>query len=399
MKGRYDAETLLSRRVVTVEKGELSTIVDRLTDYGKVLLIVGNADYLRVGDGLTDEIDACNQAFYRFTVEEGDTFREFAPSFSFPEDVRAVLAVGNTAISCAKYFCALRNLPYAFLPLSPDGEDVFRPTVFVGERGEEREIPAPLPEFVVVTPLLYDCPRVQIAAAYGRMISKFIALTDYRVRCLCTASAMQKSAYDLARLALTDVLGLHSDSTKKEQIEVLFYACLRFSALFAEYGEDAPCYGAEQGGAMLLKKGEYGDRAFACAVKLVGVYRLALQYIGVFALAPDYERRLLQASEISGISEQNLLNKMQIPRFSDHEKRVKLLQNFRAEFDEEFQKMQELLPVLKQIYRAYGGNYLAKVKTEDLRQAVYFAPELSSRYNLATFIRDAGLLERLEKNK
>lgn len=394
MKGRYDAQQLISTRVVTVEKGELSTVLDRLTEYGKVLLVVGNADYLRVGERITDEIDECSQSFYRFTVEKGDTFREFAPMFSLPEDVRAVLAVGNTAIPCAKYFCSLRNVPYAFLPLSPDAEDVFCPTVMVDE-GES--LTARLPEFVVVTPLLYECPRGQIAAAYGRMISKFIAQIDYRVRCLCTACAMQKSAYDAARLAVTDVLALHADSEKARQIETLLSASLRFSALFAEYGDDSPCYGAEKEGAALLAGGEYGDRAFACAVKLVGIYRLALQYVGVSALTPDYERRLLQASKISGICEQTLLNKMQIPRFSDHEKRVKLLQNFRAELDEELQKIQELLPVLKQIYRAYGGTYLAKVNAADLRQAVCFAPELSSCYNLATFIRDAGFMDGMEE--
>ena len=392
MKERGLAKTIVSQRVVTVEAGELSTVIGRLTSHGKVLLVVGQTDYLRVGEQLTDEIDACPQSFYRFVVGENRAFRDYAPMFSFPEDVRAVLAVGANAIAAAKYFCTLRNVPYAFLPLSPDGEDVFCPSVAVTE---EQVLSARLPEFVVVTPLLYECPRSQIAAAYGRVMSKMIALTDYRVRCLCTACPMNKDGYDYARAALIDAMGLTADTPKTQQIQVLLSASLRFSVLTAEYGDDAPCYGAEKGGAMLLKGGEYGDRAFACAIKMVEIYRLSLNYLGVAAPVPDYDLRLSRAASLAGVSERWLLSKTQIPRFSDHAKREKLLQNFRVEFQEEFAKMQELLPSIQRIYRTYGGNYLAKVKKEDFLKAINYSPELSTRYNLATFIRDAGLLENL----
>ncbi len=396
MKERGLAKTIVSQRVVTVEAGELSTVIGRLTSHGKVLLVVGQTDYLRIGEQLTDEIDACPQTFYRFTVGENCAFRDFAPMFSFPEDVRAVLAVGGRAIPAAKYFCTLRDVPYAFLPLSPDGEDVFCPTV---QATEELVLPARLPEFVVVTPLLYECPRSQIAAAYGRILSKMIALTDYRVRCLCTACPMNKDGYDYARTALIDAMCLTVDTPRIEQIQVLLSATLRFSALTAEYGDDAPCYGAEKGGAMLLKGGEYGDRAFACAIKMVGVYRISFNYLGVSAPVPDYALRLSRAASLSGVSERVLLSKTQIPCFYDHEKREKLLRNFRVEFQEEFEKMQELLPSIQRIYRTYGGNYLVKVKKEEFFTAINYSPELSTRYNLATFIRDAGLLEKLGENR
>lgn len=380
----------LSSRIARRATGDIGEAALRLLPYGRAVVFATEEDWLSCGGEISAALGNLPLEVCRFMVEETDRASRFAPLFHLPEDVRCAVAVGAAALPAARYFCTLREVPYLFVPLSPRAEEVFFPLqkVRVGEKTQS--LPARLPDEVVVTPLVLRASGRELAASYGRMASKLIALVDYRVYCACAGRTFCARCYDRAREALADVFSLAEDTPAAECAETLLSAELTFSASAAYLGEPSLNYGGERCMADLLPAGDYGDRAFRAACKLADVYAsaFACEFSGTLAV-PDYAGRRAQAAAISGLSEKELALRAEraLPRAG----KKGAFPGKLAPSAEELEKTRQTLAGAREVYAALGGA--EEYGEEEYRRAFLYAAELAERYNVLVFLRDAGIME------
>lgn len=394
----------LASSIARRRPSELSEDIRRILPYGKALIVSDESTWLRYGDSLTDALAGAPLEFSRYLAGKGQSASDFAELFHFPEDVRCVVVLGADALPAAKYFCTLRDVPYLVIPVSPAGEEIFSPYVRVRVNGVSRAYPAKLPAEAALTEFCLRPDARAVAASYGRIMSKFVSLIDYRVQCICTGLSLCRGCYDLAREAVSDALGLTAASTLAECAETLLAAELKLSAVSAYLGGYAVNYGGESCMAVLLpERGlRYGDRAFAAACKLLRVYRLFFSNEIPLSLAvPDVSGRIERAARLSGISERELAERAKVARPRDNKQRLGLLKKFAPAFSEELEGVLALLPAIRDTYRALGGKALETYGEAEYRAAFFSAPELAERYNTLVFLRDTGLMEliRTETNE
>jgi glycerol-1-phosphate dehydrogenase [NAD(P)+] len=100
-----------------------------------------------------------------------------------PKETSAIVGVGGgKALDVAKYVGFLGRWPYYAVPTSLSNDGFCSPQASLTIRGKRRSLPAALPFGVVIdTAVCRDAPRILTLSGVGDLVSKFTAITDWKM--------------------------------------------------------------------------------------------------------------------------------------------------------------------------------------------------------------------------
>lgn len=106
--------------------------------------------------------------------------------FRLPEDVRLAVVTDNELFDAASYFAGIRGIPLALVPASTNVQGGAGDTVTVNVRGyEETFFTGAERIFLIDEALFRKCEPLAAADTFAEIISKTVAMIDYRVRGRC----------------------------------------------------------------------------------------------------------------------------------------------------------------------------------------------------------------------
>lgn len=100
-----------------------------------------------------------------------------------PKEASAIVGLGGgKALDVAKYVGFLARLPYYAVPTSLSNDGFCSPQSSLTIRGKRRSLPAELPFGVVIdTAVCRGAPRILTLSGVGDLVSKFTAITDWKL--------------------------------------------------------------------------------------------------------------------------------------------------------------------------------------------------------------------------
>lgn len=318
--------------------------------------------------------------------------------FALPKDIDFAVVTGDELLSVAKYFTALRDIPLIYIPTSPTTFGVFDLTAEIKLKGKTERINAQNKRIVLLDEqLLNASEKRKIASAFCDVVSKIIALLDYRVRGAVSGKWLCKNSYNLARSVIIDTF-----SVLKYQNAPLKLAenGLKLSVISAYTKGEIFENSAENLTAKLLRySGKERLPIAECRLvamrKLIGIYKLFFgqKTTGILEM-PDYIDRAEKFSELTGISELEILKGFKQSVYTNDEVRKKLF-FIAKELYAECDKLSSLLTKINNTYLLLGGDegLEENFTPEEIRQAIYYSTDYPYAVNILTLIRDTGMLE------
>lgn len=291
--------------------------------------------------------------------------------FSLPDDVRAVVALGNRAIPAARFFATLRNAECAAVPTSPSAEECFAKTApppFAG-------YPLRPPQKILLSGnfLQTDC-----AAALAQTALSALCAEELRVHALFAErqplAALESAAQSAASLSLS----------AGEDREQLFFA----SALFSlSRTQEFACMGMVQ--FLQLRMPQNAAKLAYSVLKTCAERELFLfekaQPRPFFV--PDYAARLRLCAERTGIAYKKLFANVRVPSGEESFERVRIFQQSRRRMADSARLLGEYIQKIARSYFAEGESARA-----DTDEAYYLSPELTPLLSAPVLEREFGLL-------
>lgn len=394
----------LDAEVVYGDDGALTDILKRVAPNGKTAFISLQRTFLSIGAGILGAISASGASPLNIVLNRrfDNTLENVGGLFALPDDVRAAVVCDTELIGVAEYFTAVRNIPLVIMPLSPDAENLLSPTVSVKIKNRAEKIYAENKRFIIIDgKKLSACGRDGVAAAFAGVASCIISLIDYRARGAVTDEVICKESYKLVRDCITGALGaIKSDSGISEflletRIKISAADAFTDGALFGGSGETAVAELLEACG---KKRLSFSERRFYAAYKLIELYKdfFTLPHGNILGV-PDYNARAESLAEMTGANEYALLQNI-LDYALTAEETDKKIAPVAAAFGEETAKLASLKDKLFNAYVKLGGDsdLLSVYTPEEIRRAVYHAPDTAGHFSVLTLMRDTGVLELLK---
>lgn len=384
---------------------DLKKVLSEIAPNGKTAFISLQSTFFTYGEGVLSAISAAGSAPLNIVLNRrfDNTLENIGGLFALPDDVRAVVVYDTELFGVAEYFTALRNIPLVMLPLSPEAENVLSPTVTVKLKNKPERIYAENRRYIIIdAEKLTKCADNSIAAAFAGLASGIIALIDYRMRGTVAGEWLCKESYNLVRSCITGALGILK--VNKENIAVtLLEDRIRISAaevytdgeILSGSGESAVAELLEAGG---KKSFTFAERKFYAAYKLIDLYKMFFtephaNLLGV----PDYIDRAEKLSLLTGIGEYEVLKSLKSRSMRAKEVDKKLAFVWQK-FAGETEKLSEMKDKLLAVYVKLGGDasLTDNYDSNEIRRAIYHAPDLPGNFSVLTLMRDTGILELLK---
>ncbi len=291
--------------------------------------------------------------------------------FSLPDDIRAVVALGNRALSAARFFATLRGVECVAVPTSPSAEECFvktAPPPFAG-------YPLRPPQKILVCGnfLQTDC-----AAALAQTALSALCAEELRVHALFARrkplAALESAAQSASSLSLS----------AGEDREELFLA----SALFAlSRTEKFACMGMVEFLRTRMPQNAT-KHAFSvlktCSENALFLFERA-QVRPFFV--PDYAARLRLCAERTGIAYKKLYENVHVPTGEESFERVRIFEQSRRRMADSARLLCAYVQKIARSYFAEGENARA-----DTDEAYYLSPELTPLLCAPVLEREFGLL-------
>ena len=314
--------------------------------------------------------------------------------FSLPDDVRAVIVFESALYDVVSYFSALKNLPAVYIARSAEAENMLSPVVFLKIRRKTEFIYADNEKYVLIDPASITAGK-SAAAAFASLSSAIVSLIDYRVRGVFTGEYCSES-YNLARAAISSAV--NAAASENAPLELL-EARIRL-AVAETYTDGKILRGGENAVAEFLEAAgkapfSFAERKFLAALKLIDIYHafFSLPH-GKDMRVPDYVCRAKEVAAATGAKESVVLEGILKTAAAVSDERVK---ETGAQLLFEIEALKNLTGKFAATYYALGGNkeLFKNYAPEEVRRAVFYAPDLPETFSVLTLMRESGALEYL----
>ena len=383
--------------------GSLNSVLSEILPAMRVAVISGAANFIAYGAQIQSSVDlrAFNLVNFIYDDDVKPTIEKASQLFSLPEDVKAVIALGNgSEAELAKYYASVMEIPYIIIAATPELTGVFSDKAEI-DLGEELAGFAVSQPFAVIADydIISKCKPAAAASAYGALISGYLQLVDCKVSALALGKnicpelyAMYKDCVDRAAcLKITDKL-------KAELAEI----SIRVSVCRALAGGLLDNAAVDAFSSILFGLGGAGCKGIADYrgfEKLIRIYKLFFGSDTDFNLfIPNFSKRAEKVRDITGRTELELLRAgklVSVKLQRSREKAVEALKpEFSAELDEIFEKLkraEKTMSALLQDCGQYDGY-----SPEQYRKAFLYCSDVASGYTLAALMRDMGILDFMD---
>lgn len=384
-------------------KSLLSTIVATRAPGGKVAVIAGNDVFLRYGKRAAEAVESAGGTPVNVILKQTyDKRLENAGGlFRLSDDVRLAVVPDNELFDVASYFAGLRGIPLVLIPTATHVQSGAGDTVNVNVHGyEETYYTGAERIFLIDEALFRRCDRLIAADTFADIISKTVAMIDYRVRGTFRGEWQCRESYNLAREVVSDTFRILNYAESgiplrllENQIRMTVACSLTDGLLFAGSGEEQVAKLLEYESSLPLS-----ECRFFAALKLLELYRMyfAGELEGGLKL-PDYTARAALMARITGQEERIFLSSFAENRIQLSEIREKK-GDMTARLTSELEGLCAIKDKIWNTYLALGGNGNLQVAFSDaaVRGAVYSAPDFPGVCNTLTLMRDEGILEYLK---
>lgn len=370
---------------------------------GKIAVIAGNDMFLKYGRRAAEALEeaGCTPVNVILKNTFDKRLENAGGLFRLPEDVRLAVVTDNELFDAASYFAGIRGIPLALVPASTNVQGGAGDTVTVNVRGyEETFFTGAERIFLIDEALFRKCEPLAAADTFAEIISKTVAMIDYRVRGAMRGEWQCRESYNLAREVVSDTFRILNYSESgiplrllENQLRMTIACSFTDGALFAGSGEEQMAKLLEYESGLPL-----AECRFFAALRLLELYRMyfAGELDGGLKL-PDYSARAALMARITGQEEYLFLKSFsenRIPLGTVLQKKGEIAAKLSSE-------LEGLCAIKEKIYNTYlalGGNPGLNEAFSDasVRGAAYSAPDFPDSFNTLTLMREEGILEYLK---
>ena len=330
-----------------------------------------------------------------------------------PEDTKALIAVGGGRVfDLVKYASVKLRLPYFGVMTSLSSDTYLSPFAVLYHKSfkEIYVTKAPL-GLIADANILSGSGEALIAAGYGLIVSKSIALLDWRFSSRLTGEKYCRDLADVASAGIADAGNL-SGALMQNDKSALIALCeilLRLSLIsqllkssrLSNGGETHVCHALE---ALLAAQNRqtrlYGENLFLSAAFLSKVYCAFLKdELTDFIPPPDLGLRAEKMAEIFDVPEGPALSRIK-PYLTDGAYSLTgyKFKEYRGDTLAEAQKarqaVENAMRVYKRLYSDAGFWMNGYLREPDYKTALALAPDYREKYTVLTYMRDLGLLDK-----
>lgn len=328
------------------------------------------------------------------------------------EDARVIVGIGGGVIAdIAKYKAKQAGLPCVLVITSPTAIGAFLPSAMLENKKIEQTYKTDAPVAVVCdTELFRLCPKKLTAAAFGGLVSKLVALFDWRTASLINSEYFCPELFEAALSVIDGCIDKVCASTYQSVSlsPAVAEDNLRFSAVCALTGSSRLTSGAETQCAyalkLLLENEERecflrGENEFLFSRIIMKTYKNLLGSPGSFFVPPpDNNLRLELIAQYFGIEEKYAVEKIRpivearaqkLCAYKVGEYRDELY-SLACEFD---MRLSRAWRPFKRIYDDDGFALEGYLDPLDVSVCLALAPDLKEKFTMLTYMKNAGLLE------
>lgn len=328
------------------------------------------------------------------------------------DDIRAVIGVGGGYIAdCAKYVAAYAGVACGIVVRAHSSPSFLVPSSALSERGLPRLYKTVTPRLLVCDPNKLPESCEYNAAAFGAIVSRLVALFDWKFASLVRAEPICKEIYDAALGEIDTVLSRLRACSKHDVFvrRILLESGLRLSALAAMSGSsrlysggDTACTLALQ----VLRKHEkndlrlQGENEFLFSLILTKIYPelFAARKHAIFFPPPDNNLRLEKMKEYFGADESAVAPALSPYIDADS---LKLYDYRIGEYEDELKAELAVLntringayKIFRRLYSDDGYFLKSYLDVSEAKLCVALAPEMRSKYTALTHMKNMGLTD------
>ena len=367
-------------------------LCSHLAPLGKVLVLSSSKTFESFGKDLLDKLIA--QGNKPISIIEKEDFvlsvDNVCGTFSAPEDVRAVIVLDYYLFDTAKYFSAIRNIPLIQVVIEFIPKRVLAKTLLV-KNGEDIDVFfADVKNYIVVDEDCFSGETVR-ANTFATIVSKIVALTDYRVMGTVMRQPLNVNAYNIARQAVLDTFKCVGENQISDA-DILYNAFLLEIADALTDGKllsfSAPSltdliyngYFAGDGGVELL-----------CASSVLDCYKALFSgFDSKTSIPTAYIDRAKSLSDACGFLEENVLLtfKMQGNRFAMRKAKINQL---KGTLCEETKKLAKFSNKIVDKYIALGGK--TDYDINKLWLSISLSGDTPLSINTMSLVREEGIIK------
>lgn len=334
-------------------------------------------------------------------------------AISVGEDVRLIIGLGgSTEAEAAKYLGSRLNLPVFLVVTSPDCAKSLTASAQVVSDGVFMLGDSVAPRALLCDyDLLRYAPDNQTAAAFGEIMSRLVAVFDWRFSSLVTGEAYCKNIAEQAFWAADTALKALRGAVKGDARlpALLAELNLRLSAVAQMAESDRLYAGGDDSMLRCLKQlflhekrlpKSDGENRFILSVILVKIYRqvLATPEFG-FTPSPNNNLRQEKLTEYFGIEPEVAAKHFAFLEKNDALKlRLYRMREYRGELYDLICEIDAMLSeayrVFKHLYNDDGYSLLRYLDESDVSVCLALAPEFDRGFTLLSQMKHMGLLER-----
>ena len=306
--------------------------------------------------------------------------------FNLPEDVRAVIVMDNELFDITSYYANVKGIPVIEIVKSVALSNIMSPVLYVKNEKVFDRITITAKKIIIIDEKLIS--DEQMANAYADIMSKLSAFCDYRINGIVWGKALNKTAYDLARNAVTSEYALFNQPKEKRLTFTLINGIKLHTANYLSNGELFNSSGAYVVGKYLGNEVElYASKC------LLGVYDTCINfdYSNLLSI-PDYYGRAVSVSNYLNSDVEQIIeytNKvLKVLRPSLIRANV-VLKNLWAEVN----SLNKLTSTVQNTYQALGGKILSKDQKLQIISAIRFCGDSFYGVNAMTVLRENGITD------
>ncbi len=358
---------------------KVQEILLKLIPYGRAVLLCNKVDYY-------DKVEAVVEALYlndiKVTVIYNPTEESIA---SIPENARAVIAFGNDNFNLAGRIATEKNLYALFVIDQFNFDNVLNSYYEIEKEGKKKKIRLDFDRRIIldVDKIIED--ENGMAEEFAFVMSKLIALVDYRIFGIITETPTNKNAYNLIKGAVEETFSLFSKNREDYVLSLLENALKIRLADAITLGKFLQVSSADICARLSGEK----HAVLSYSKRIAKIYSLAFssEFDGVGE--PDYLSRAEELAKLSSATEVES-SKWLVYQSELCAKKAKEISIIKEKLYVETSSYLKIFEQVEKTYLALGG---AKMKTND--SLVKVSGDFFETFNGMTLVRDTGIAEFL----
>ncbi|MBQ7339723.1 MAG: hypothetical protein IJW43_02580 [Clostridia bacterium] len=197
---------------------KVKEVLTRLIPFGKAVLFCTQNKFVNLGAILIENLKNENIKIIPFIEDSAPEYNKFVSSL--PEDARAIITIGKDYSNLANKIATEKNLFSVSIVDSFDYSSILDYSVVEEVNGKRENF-----IFDADRHVIFDLEKIfldqdNLSIEYAFIMSKLIALIDYRIYGLIVNLPTNKSAYELVKNAVEETYSIFSH-TREEYLEII----------------------------------------------------------------------------------------------------------------------------------------------------------------------------------